>query len=194
MTRVRITLFWCALVLAVALPVGAAVLSPLLQWRSPVYIVAGFAGVFAMVLMLFQPMLAGGYLAGVSMLRSRRIHRHIGWVLVLAVLIHLIGLWITSPPDVIDALLFVSPTKFSPWGVVAMWAVFASACLAILRRRLRPRLWRLSHKTMAVVIVVGSVVHAMLIDGTMETVSKAVLCLLVLIATAMALLGFRIRK
>ena len=33
---------------------------------------------------------------------------------------------------------------------------------------------------LAAVIVVGTVVHAALIEGTMETVSKAALCLLVL--------------
>jgi len=33
------------------------------------------------------------------------------------------------------------------------------------------------------VIVAGGLVHAMLIEGTMETVSKAVLCALVLAAT-----------
>ena len=36
---------------------------------------------------------------------------------------------------------------------------------------------------LAIVIVVGSVVHAILIEGTMETVSKAALCALVLAAT-----------
>jgi hypothetical protein len=34
--------------------------------------------------------------------------------------------------------------------------------------------WRLCHIILAVVIVVGSVVHTMLIDGTMGIVSKAV--------------------
>lgn len=194
MARVRIILFWLALALVIAVPFGAAVMSPLLQWRSPVYIVAGFAGVVAMLLMLFQPLLAAGYLAGVSVPLGRRVHRHLGMALVLAILIHLAGLWITSPPDVIDALLFASPTRFSPWGVVAMWGVFATACLAVLRRRLRPRVWRLIHKSLAVVIVVASVVHAMLIDGTMETYSKALLCALVLIATAATLAGFRQRK
>lgn len=194
MTRVRNALLWIVLVVAVAVPVAAAAMSPLLQWRSPVYIVAGFAGIAAMVLMLLQPLLAAGYLAGISIPQGRRVHRLVGKALVLAVIIHLVGLWITSPPDVIDALLFASPTKFSPWGVVAMWAVFASACLAAFRRRLHPRLWRLSHKTMAAVIVVGSVVHALLIDGTMETFSKVGLCALVIVATALALIGFRFRS
>ena len=191
MTRVRNALLWIVLAIAVAVPVAAAAMSPLLQWRSPVYIVAGFAGIAAMVLMLLQPLLAAGYLAGISVPQGRRVHRLVGKALVLAVIIHLVGLWITSPPDVIDALLFASPTKFSPWGVVAMWGVFASACLAAFRRRLHPRLWRLSHKTMAAVIVVGSVVHALLIDGTMETLSKVGLCALVIVVTALALTRFR---
>jgi len=194
MARVRIALIWVVLALVVAVPIAAAAMSPLLQWRSPVYIVAGFAGVAAMVLMLFQPLLAAGYLAGISIPQGRRVHRLVGKALLLAIIIHLVGLWITSPPDVIDALLFASPTKFSPWGVVAMWGVFATASLAAFRRRLRPRLWRLSHKTMAAVIVVGSVVHAMLIDGTMETFSKAALCAPVVIATALALMNFRFRS
>ena len=74
-----------------------------------------------------------------------------------------------------------------------MWAVFASALLAALRRRLRlrPRTWRLAHTTFAAVIVVGSVVHALLIEGTMETVSKAVLCMLVLAATVKTIADLR---
>jgi uncharacterized protein (TIGR03382 family) len=82
----------------------------------------------------------------------------------------------------IDALLYASPTPFSPWGVTAMWAIFAAALLAIFRRRLRLRAWRIAHMLLAIVIVAGSVVHGILIEGTMETVSKAALCVLVLAA------------
>ncbi|MGB9384188.1 MAG: ferric reductase, partial [Pseudolabrys sp.] len=63
-----------------------------------------------------------------------------------------------------------------------MWAIFAVAFLAALRRRLGLRTWRIVHMTLAVVIVVGSVVHGMLIEGTMETMSKAALCAQVLAA------------
>jgi predicted ferric reductase len=82
----------------------------------------------------------------------------------------------------IDALLFTSPTPFSPFGVIAMWAIFAAALLAALRRRLGLRTWRIAHMSLAVVIVLGSVVHGMLVEGTMETMSKAALCALVLAA------------
>ncbi len=50
-------LIWAALVIAIAVPVIAAAFSPLLAWRAPVYIIAGFAGILAMGLLLFQPVL-----------------------------------------------------------------------------------------------------------------------------------------
>ncbi|MHA6263508.1 ferric reductase-like transmembrane domain-containing protein [Arenibacterium sp. CAU 1754] len=183
MSTVRAVLIWAALLTVITVPIGAAAASPLLAWRDPIYIAAGFAGTIAMAILLVQPVLAGGYLPGLHLLRARRIHRQTGLVLVLAVGIHVAALWVTSPPDVIDVLLFASPTPFSVWGVVAMWAVFATAFMAALRRRLVLRVWRIAHTALAVVIVVGSVVHAMLIEGTMETMSKATLCALVLIAT-----------
>ncbi|MGI9370450.1 MAG: ferric reductase-like transmembrane domain-containing protein [Ruegeria sp.] len=185
MSRARATLIWGALGVAVAMPVIAAAASPLLAWRQPVYIVAGFAGIVAMAMLLVQPLLAGGYLPGLSTFRLRRLHRLTGLALVCAVVIHVGGLWITSPPDVIDALLFVSPTPFSAWGVIAMWAVFAAALLAVMRRRLHMRFltWRLCHATLAAVTVIGSVVHTLLIEGTMEAMTKTALCGLVLLAS-----------
>src|SRR5262249_26372229 len=112
--------------------------------------------------------------------RARRTHHWIGGAIVAAIVIHVAGLWYTSPPDMIDALTFTSPTPFSPFGVIAMYAIFAVAILATVRRRLGQRTWRIVHMSLAVVIVVGSVIHGMLVEGTMETVSKAALCVLVL--------------
>ena len=86
----------------------------------------------------------------------------------------------------------ISPTPFSPFGVIAMWAIFAVALLAAFRRRLRPRTWRIAHMLLAIVIVVGSAVHAILIEGTMETVSKAALCVLVLAATVKVMVDLRV--
>jgi len=194
MRLARVTLIWAALAAAICVPIAAAAASPLLAWRDPVYIAAGFAGIIALGLMLVQPVLTGGYLPGLSAPRGRRAHRWIGGVLVVAVIVHVGGLWITSPPDVIDALLFVSPTPFSAWGVIAMWAIFAVALLAALRRRLGmgPRTWRIAHMFLAVVIVAGSVVHGILIEGTMETVSKATLCALVLAATIKVMADLRV--
>ncbi|PCI03026.1 MAG: ferric reductase [Hyphomicrobiales bacterium] len=185
-------MIWGAFAISSAIPIAVAAASPLIAWRDPIYIAAGLAGVIALVLMLAQPLLIGGYLPGLSALRRRKIHRWIGSVLVATVVAHIIGLWITSPPDVVDALLFRSPTQFSVWGVIAMWAVFATALLAALRSRLRLHMWRLGHITLVTIAIVGSLVHAMQIEGTMGIVSKTVLCAMVLLATVKVVVDLRL--
>jgi predicted ferric reductase len=190
---IRAPLIWAGLATAIVVPIAIAAASPLLAWRGPIYIISGFAGIFALVLVLLQPLLAGGYLPGLPVRPGRRVHRWIGAALVALVVAHVTGLWLTSAPDVIDALLFQSPTPFSAWGVIAMWATFAAALLAALRGRLRiaPKIWRLCHTAFAVVIVIGSVVHALLIEGAMGPVSKAAFCVLVLAATVKVLVDLR---
>ncbi len=185
----RAILIWGGLVVALTVPFWIAATSPLLAWRQPIYILAGFAGVFGLGLLLVQPLLAGALLPGLGAFRARRIHRWIGAGLVTAVIVHVVGLWITSPPDVIDVLLFRSPTPFSVWGVLAMWAIFAAALLAFTwkRLRLRPRVWQRAHLCLAALAVSGTVVHAVLIEGTMGWLSKLALCALVLLATGLAL-------
>jgi len=190
----RVTLIWAALAAAICVPIAAAATSPLLAWRDPLYILAGFSGIIALGLVLVQPLLIGGYLPGLTAYRSRRTHYWIGMALAVAIVVHVGGLWITSPPDMIDSLLFSSPTPFSPFGVIAMWAIFAVALMAALRRRLglRPRTWRIIHMPLAVVIVAGGVVHAILIEGAMETVSKVALCALVLAAATKVMVDLRV--
>ncbi|MEO1639630.1 MAG: ferric reductase [Pseudomonadota bacterium] len=179
--------------LALALvPLIVAGFSPLLQWRQPLYILAGFAGIAAMGVMLIQPLLAVGALPGVGPGPGRRLHRAMGGILVLAVLLHIGGLWITSPPDVIDVLLFRSPTPFGIWGALAMWAVFGAAIWAMFRRRLRLRLWRWGHTGLVAVAVVATVLHVIPVDGTMEVVTKWALSAGVLSATALAIYRRRV--
>src|SRR4051812_22740567 len=85
MRPAKATLIWAALAAALGVPVAAAVASPLLAWRGPLYVIAGFAGILALGLMLVQPLLAGGYLAGLSGFRGRRAHRWTGVALVVAI-------------------------------------------------------------------------------------------------------------
>ena len=186
-------LVWAALGAAICVPMALAATSDLIAYRGPIYILAGFAGIIGLGLLLVQPLLVGGYLPGPSAYRARRAHHWIGRALVAAVVIHVAGLWITSPPDMIDALTFTSPTPFSPFGVIAMWAIFAVALLAAFRRRLGLRTWRIVHMSLAAVIVVGTVAHGMLIEGTMETVSKEALCTLAL-SVAMKVMTDLVRR
>ena len=64
----------------------------------------------------------------------------------------------------------------------------------MMRRRLGlPILvWRRAHTTLAVLTIVGTVVHALLIEGTMEPISKTILAVLALAATLKAILDLRI--
>nr|WP_217360352.1 ferric reductase-like transmembrane domain-containing protein [Ruegeria arenilitoris] len=182
------------LIAAIAVPVVVAGFSPYLAWRSSIYIAAGFAGVIGLGLLLVQPLLAARMLPGLTAMNSRMVHRWVGIALIAMIALHVGGLWITSPPDVMDALLFRSPTPFSAWGVAAMWAAFAAVVLAALRSRLgwRFRLWRLAHASLALVTILGTVVHALLIEGAMETVTKATLCGLVLFACVRALIRLQV--
>ncbi|WP_439142910.1 ferric reductase-like transmembrane domain-containing protein [Planktotalea sp.] len=163
--------------------------SPLLAWRDPIYILAGISGVLGLCVLLLQPLLASAALPHVTVRTGRRLHRWLGAALTIFVVLHVAALWITSPPDVVDALLLRSPTPFSLWGVIAMWALLGTAVLALARRRFRfsLRQWQMAHSAFVVVIVAGSILHALLIDGTMESASKALLCILVLVTTAFGL-------
>ena len=186
MGMISALLIWAGLAFAIIMPLAFAATSEYLAWRDPIYITAGFAGVVSLCLALVQPLLVGGWLPGLRLLRGRRVHRAVGVVLVAAIILHVVGLWITSPPDIEDALLLRAPTPFSVWGVAAMWALFAAALLAAFRRRLSPQVWRVGHTSLVSIVVLGGVVHAMLIEGTMETISKAVICGLIVAATMSA--------
>ncbi len=183
----RSALILAVLVAVAVAPILLAAQSPLLQWRQPVYIAAGLAGIIGLALMLFQPLLAAGVMPGIGLYAGRRVHRWIGAALVAMVVVHVVGLWFTSPPDVIDALTFTSPTLFTPFGVVAMWGVFGAAALAVFRRHLRVRIWRLGHSGLVTVTVMGTIAHAILIEGSMEPLSKYLLCGAVGLATLIAL-------
>lgn len=189
---IRKALIWGGLAGAVAIPLLASAQSPLLHYRQPVYILGGFAGVVGLGLMLVQPLLAGRFMP-LAPARARRAHRWTGAALVLAASLHVAALWLTSPPDVIDVLLLRSPTPFGIWGALAMWAILAAALLALLRKRLGLRLWRRAHVAATGVAVTATALHALLIDGTMETMSKTALCLLVLAATLAAFRKTRAR-
>lgn len=67
----RAALIWAVVTGSIVVSFAAAATSPLLAWRGPVYVVAGFAGVLSLALVLLQPLLAAGYLSGLSIGRGR---------------------------------------------------------------------------------------------------------------------------
>ena len=192
--RLRIFLTWAALAAIMTVPVLIAAASPYLAYRNAAYIIGGFAGIIALALLVIQPLLAAGYLPGANILTERRWHRWTGAAIAVCVALHVGGLYVTSPPDTLDALLLVAPTPFSVYGVLAMWGIVATVILVILRRRsgLGHATWRIVHNVLALVVVIATIIHALQIEGAMETLSKWALCLAALAATAAALVDLRV--
>lgn len=165
---------WASLTVLVIASVIIAALSPLQASRNTAYIIASLAGIVALGILALQPLLARGHAPEVHAGRQRRWHRVLGGGLVLAVVLHVGGLYLTSAPDTLDALLLVSPTPFSIYGVTAMWAIALTALLASVRRKLGmpPKLWRGLHTILGITIVVATVIHAVQIEGAMGWWSK----------------------
>ncbi len=185
---------WAALAALIAVPVALAAASPWLGYRGFAYITGGFAGIFALCLLLIQPLLAAGYLPGLRGSKGRLWHRRAGIALVALTALHIAGLWVTSPPDTLDALLLRSPTPFSVWGFISLWGIAATALLVALRRKLPPRCWRWAHNALAALVVLATVLHAVQIEGAMELISKWTLCIAALAATAAALIDLRLLR
>jgi predicted ferric reductase len=188
-------LVWCLVAAGMLVPVGLAAASPLQASREALWIFGGMAGVVALALLLVQPLLAAGLLPGPSLPDARRWHRWIGTTIVAAVILHVGGLYFYSPSDVTDVLLLVAPTPFAVYGVVGLASAVLTALLVALRSRLgfRYAAWRIAHNAVSAVVVVSSIVHALLIEGAMEIVSKAILCSLVVAATIIALVRVHAR-
>ncbi len=194
--RVGATTAWGVPLLIACAAIVLAVFSPFLAYRTPAYIVGGFAGIICLALLLFQPLLAAGYLPGLGPRSARRWHMWLGWGIIGGVVLHVGGLFVTSPPDTLDALMLVSPTPFSVYGVTAMWGIVITGILVGMRRKLRLRYptWRLVHNGIALIVIISTVIHAVQIEGAMEPVSKWVLCIAVLIVTTATLFDLRVRK
>ena len=194
--RIAALVLWAGLVVAMAAPVLIAAGSPYLAYRNLPYIVGGFAGIVCLSLFVVQPLLAAGYLPGVPLVRERRWHRWVGAAIVACVLLHIGGLYLTSPADTLDALLLVAPTPFSVYGVLAMWGIVATAVFVVLRRRsgLRYATWFFIHNALALVVVVSTMVHALQIEGAMGILSKWLVCLAALATTLVVLLDLRVVK
>lgn len=178
----RAIVAWMLAAAIITVPIAVAAASPLQSYRDPIWVAGGMAGVVGLTLLFLQPVLIGNLLPGLG--SSRLWHRWVGSAVVAAVLLHVGALYVTSPDDILDALLLVSPTPFALYGVIGLAGVVATALVASLRDRLPAVLWRATHVGLAVVVVVASVVHAVQIDGVMGTASKWALCVFAMAATA----------
>lgn len=170
-------MLWLLVALVIFVPILVATQSSLLEWRQPIYVAAGFAGIIALALMLLQTLLVSGQLLVGS--KQRYAHAIVGGSIVSLIVVHIGGLWYVSPPDVVDVLLFRSPTPFGLWGMIATLAVIASSGLAIFRTRISLTRFRALHGASAVLVVLTTIAHTILIEGAMGQNTKVALCIMV---------------
>jgi len=176
---------WLAVIVIAAVPVVAAAFSPLQAGREALWVVGGMAGVVSLSLLFVQPLLMATAPALLSTRDGIAWHRWSGLLIVALVALHIGALYAYSPDDVTDALLLVAPTPFSLYGVISLWCVVLTLGLVVARRilRLDHRQWSVFHSIVAVAIVASGAVHAILIEGAMEEMSKLAICIAALATT-----------
>ena len=185
--RIARPLVWLASAGLVALPLLVAGTSPLQEGREPIWILGGLAGVAAMPLLVIQGLLPTGRLARLA--PSLRWHRVLGYGVLLAVLVHVGALYLYSPEDITDALLFLAPA-YSKFGVIAAWCLVFAVLVAVLRRRLGlgHATWRIVHGLLALITVGTAVAHTVMAYGAFDGVVETLTCVAALLATSLALL------
>ncbi|WP_293859335.1 ferric reductase-like transmembrane domain-containing protein [uncultured Alsobacter sp.] len=184
MDRLRLPA-WVAVVAIAGLPAVLAAVSPLQRGREALWVIGGMAGVLAFSLLFVQPVLMARVPRLLAPAAALRWHRRVGSCAIALVLLHVGALYAYSPDDVRDALLLVSPTPFSVYGVIGLVGIVGTAVLVVLRRAwpsAAMRTWRLFHSLLAIVIVTAGAVHALMIEGTMEDRTKLVLCVAAVVA------------
>jgi predicted ferric reductase len=185
---------WLIVAAIAAVPVIAAALSPLQRGREFLWITGGMAGVVALSLLFVQPLFTATAPVLTAAGAGIRWHRWGGVAIIAMVALHVGALYAYSPEDVMDALLLVAPTPFSLYGVISLWCVILTGALAAARRKLRlgHRRWRIAHSVLAVAIVSSAAVHAVLIEGAMEEISKLAICLAALATTTFGVVEINI--
>lgn len=165
----------------------AAALSPLQAGRDLTWIAGGLTGVLALGLLVPQGLLATGWITTGP--RQRRWHRRTAYLLILAVLAHVGGLYLYSPDDILDALLLHMPL-YSKLGVASLAALVLVAALAAARRAFRrhPSGWRIAHGTLAALVAATAIGHTVLAWGALDGWAERLTVLAVMLAIAGALL------
>jgi hypothetical protein len=130
--------------------------------------------------------LAVGALAAQPWLTRRRVPAHVrvGGVVAALVGVHLVALLVEDPDDALYSMSPDGPTR-ARMALIATVLLVVVTLLGVLRRRLRwsPATWRFVHGSLAVLVVVLGVGHALLIEGALEGWGTVVLVALGVVGT-----------
>jgi predicted ferric reductase len=158
---------------------------------------AALGGAFLVVLALAGPHLTGApvllvvstlaaclavaALAVQPWLTRRRVgvHVRVGGIVAVLVALHVVALFVEDPDDALFSMSPDGPTR-ARMALFATVLLVAVTLLGMLRRRLRwsPATWRFLHGSLAVLVVVLGVGHAVLIQGALDGWGTVVLLVL----------------
>jgi len=160
-------------------------------------VVAALGGAFLVVLALAGPHLVGApvllvvstvaaclavaALAVQPWLTRRHVgvHVRVGGIVAVLVALHVVALVVEDPDDALFSMSPDGPTR-ARMALFATVLLVAVTLLGVLRRRLRwsPATWRFLHGSLAALVVVLGVGHAVLIQGALDGGGTAVLLVL----------------
>ena len=158
---------------------------------------AALGGAFLVVLALAGPHLAGApvllvistvaaclavaALAVQPWLTRRHVgvHVRVGGIVAVLVALHVVALFVEDPDDALFSMSPDGPTR-ARMALFATVLLVAVTLLGVLRRRLRwsPATWRFLHGSLAALVVVLGVGHAVLIQGALDGWGTVVLLVL----------------
>ncbi len=173
----------------IAVPLAAAVHSPLGASREAAWVAGSLLGVLALALLPIQALLPQRSSAR-RLSVSLRLHRVVGLLVLAATLGHVAALYVVSPDDIGDALVLQAPT-YSRLGVISAVGLIVTIAFALLRPKLgldEPN-WRVIHGALAIAIVGTGVAHALMIRGALDGPIEIALCAAAVLAVAFAVFG-----
>lgn len=153
-----------------ALLVTLALAGPHLVGAPVLLVVSTLAACLAVAALAVQPWLTR---------RRVGVHIRVGGIVAVLVAVHVVALFVEDPDDALFSMSPDGPTRarMALFGTVLLVAV---TLLGVLRRRLHwsPATWRFVHGSLAALVVLLGVGHAILIQGALDGWGTAVLLVL----------------
>jgi hypothetical protein len=157
-------------VLGGAVLVGLALAGPHLADAPPLVVVSTVAACVAVAALAVQPWLT-----------RRRVgwHLRVGGIVAVLVALHVVALLVEDPDDALYSMSLDGPTR-ARMALIATVLLAVVTLLGVLRRRLRwsPATWRFVHGSLAALVVLLGVGHALLIQGALDGWGTPVLLVL----------------
>jgi predicted ferric reductase len=143
-----------------ALLVAIALAGPHLAGAPVLLVVSTLAACVAVAALAVQPWLTRAKIPA---------HLRLGGIIAVLVAVHVLALVVEDPDDALYSMSPDGPTR-ARMALIATVLLVAVTLLGLLRRRLRwsPPTWRFVHGSLAALVVVLGVGHAVLIDGALD--------------------------